>query len=1053
MKNDDLKHLSNLIANRRCVLFAGAGLTSEDGGATWPRLVQYLVEKFNYSSPLSDNFQIVGDICRKNDYNNVYAAIQNRLKHAKIADSLINIVTLPWFTVFTTNYDLGLETALTEYQKISVRTVLRGDEFSLTGFSSEILCVKLMGSLDIPSQTPGSMVIDPGDMIQAEVNRSQIFDLLERHAANLSFLFIGYSFDDGIFIKILEKLNKILGNPTNTHFAVFKDQPTPEKLYLFDQHNVKVIVNDLKDFVQEISRQVSLQNPQDFSLKSLRIGKDIVPIKTSKISGFLAQYNPVLSEDFNEYINPNSFFKGYSESLNPFELKWHFHRDEIDTIVKAVIEKNTRINEAKLVSVEGNPGSGRTFSILASVYKLITEHRSVAIKIQNFSIRPLPNAEEFSNFIEEINKATKEADAKPPENFIFWADFSPSESLITQFLRLAHNTKQAVTLIYEDLHSTEIEFKLLKGYSKINVDMDADLSSTKKTELTNYLIDTIKKHKLPEASKDEIERIIAEEQMFLPIMYRTIDPARRSINKIIEQELFKITDPDVQRCVYICSLASTLDLDIPVAIMRGAINRLSGKNYTYSDVFFLALKKAGVFIKDYQDFRFDQFFSIYHPVIARKISDILGKDQMNKMLCSLAEAVDIRTSLDAHFIGALLIEKGVNKYKKMPLPFSQQGLEAALLKIKDRQPARPVLHHLARFYADNDMSDTRIVPLLEEALSEPRESYMLYEKKGNVLTTLARIKWCQSRERLAKLSRNDKEIEEIMGLLDAARIEEIQNVQAYNVHAYDLQARILKELARSTTNEATKLALINEAISIVMEGIELYGDDPESEQRLKALLIELFVEITAQGAEDKALELFKNNDGVGYYTLATIEYYKNSDHKKAEQLLDLAMQAKNFPALAITLKIEINLLADSPDYKKLLALVTALSARNDFHDNWKSLYYKGVVYATNGNFKEAYKQFYISNKKAPRYLQRRIQLFWKENGRRKRFQGKVFFPLTEREGRIYSHNIPDCLETIFFDPRTQTEKQSIMPGLAIVFELGFSPKGPIAFDVRPYLRK
>lgn len=1053
MTSDELKQLSIIIANRRCVLFAGAGLTSEDGGATWSQLVQHLVEKFKYSSPLLDNFQIVGDLCRKNGYENVYAAIKERLKQAKIADSLVKIVILPWFTTFTTNYDTGLETALTEHQKLSVRTVLRGDEFSLTGLPSEILCVKLMGSLDIPPHQPGSMVVDPGDFIQAEVNRSQIFDLLERHAANLSFLFVGYSFNDGIFIKIIEKLNKILGSPLNTHFAVFKNQPDQEKLYLLSQYNVKVIVSNLEDFVQEITQQVSLQNPQDFSLKSFRIGTDIVPIKTSKIGGFLTQYNPVLSEDFNEYINPNSFFKGYSESLNPFELRWHFQRDEIDAIIKAIIEKNTKRKEAKLVSVEGNPGSGRTFAILASVYQLITKHRAIAIKIPNFSIRPFPNADEFSSFIEEINKVTKEVNVKPPENFIFWADFPPSESIIAQFLRLAHNVDYAVTFIYEDLKTSQIEFSLFKGYNKISVDMDADLSLAKKTELTNYLIATIKQHKLPEAQKDEIERIITEEQMFLPIMYRTLDPARRSINKIVEQEFSKIEDPDVQRCILICSLTSALDLDIPVAIMRDTLNRLSGKDYTYSDVISLALKKAGVFIKDYQDFRFAQFFSIYHPVIAKQISNVSGKEQMNRILECLAESVDIRTSLESEFIGTLLIEKGVNGYRKIPLPFNLQGLEAALLKLKARQPARPILHHLARFYADKNINDPRIVPLLEEALAEPKEVYMLYEKKGNVLTTLAKIKWCQNREGLVKLPRSDEQIQGIMGLLDAARMEEIQNVQAYNMHAYDLQARILKELAQNSTNDTVKLTLINEAISIVMEGIELYGDDPESEQRLKALLIELLAEIATKEAEDKANELLKNDDGVGYYTLATIEYYKNSDSKRAEKFLDLAMQAKNYPASAVALKIEIQLLSTSPDYKKLLSLVSTLYSRSDFHDNWKSMYHKGVVYATNGDFREANKQFYFSNKKAPRYLQRKIQLHWMENGKRKAFQGKVSFPLTEREGRIYSHNIPDCAENIFFDPRTQTERQIIKPGLAVIFELGFSPKGPIAFDVRSHSTK
>ena len=81
-------------------------------------------------------------------------------------------------------------------------------------------------------------------------------------------------------------------------------------------------------------------------------------------------------------------------------------------------------------------------------------------------------------------------------------------------------------------------------------------------------------------------------------------------------------------------------------------------------------------------------------------------------------------------------------------------------------------------------------------------------------------------------------------------------------------------------------------------------------------------------------------------------------------------------------------------------------------------------------------------------MQKRVQSFWMEKGRRKALVGKIA-RTTEKEGRILGHEIKGWKEDIFFDPRNQKLKLLLQAGLSVEFELGFSPRGPIAFDVRP----
>ena len=292
MENNIIYELAAAVATRRCVLFAGAGLTANTGGSTWDYLVKNLKDDFNYSSPLNDNFQIMGDMFRKYNPDIMYDSIGKKLNNARIEEPVSKLMTLPWFTTFTTNYDVALEKSLSENQSLSIRTVVTGREFILEGFPSEMLCVKLMGSLDIPYRQPGSMVLTPGDLVYAKEERSKIFDKLASHAAKLSFLFIGYSFKDGLFFEILDKIMQTIGKPDHTFYALFRKKPDAEISYLLKQYGVEIIFGSLKNFSKELSKEVAIRNPSDYTLKRIPIGSHIVPIDSTKVSSFLSLYNP-----------------------------------------------------------------------------------------------------------------------------------------------------------------------------------------------------------------------------------------------------------------------------------------------------------------------------------------------------------------------------------------------------------------------------------------------------------------------------------------------------------------------------------------------------------------------------------------------------------------------------------------------------------------------------------------------------------------------------------------------------------------------------------------
>jgi cold shock CspA family protein len=76
----------------------------------------------------------------------------------------------------------------------------------------------------------------------------------------------------------------------------------------------------------------------------------------------------------------------------------------------------------------------------------------------------------------------------------------------------------------------------------------------------------------------------------------------------------------------------------------------------------------------------------------------------------------------------------------------------------------------------------------------------------------------------------------------------------------------------------------------------------------------------------------------------------------------------------------------------------------------------------------------------------RVKYFWREGESRKIFQGTIK-NLTSSEGFIQDHNVTNWEGPVYFTPRQQDNKDELKTGLDVRFELGFSLKGPQAFEL------
>jgi hypothetical protein len=1033
-----LEELASRIVSRNTVIFVGSGFTQDGGGTSWDGLVQFLRHKFQDKSPLTNNFEIIKDIIRDNSYEEVYDAVREKLQGVKVPEKYISLTKLPWYAAFTTNYDTAFEEALDINQNLTVRRIKTGREFKLDGYSSELLCVKLMGCVTSNPADSGHMILDKIDVAISVEERGKIFETLRDYAAYKSFFFFGYSFDDEIFDTILGEITRRNGEPKDTYYAFFPSDPDAQKAYKLNKGNIEFFTGNPEAFVKKLFDAVQKFDPKDFSKKKILIGSKIQIVNSVKIGSFLAKYDPILIEHLEENVEARSFFLGNTTSFKPFQNKWHFVRPEMEKLTSDIRNNKSDYN---IFLVAGYHGTGRTFTIMAAINQLIRESRSLAIKIKINPEYRIPSIEEIEYYISEISSICP-PDEKP-ERIILFSDFSLSIGDIHLFERILNECSLPAFLIFEgDLQDKEDLPKLFSGRISV-INLIDDLNLQNRTKLMRYLEKTINERKFEPVSEDRLNDIISNEKQFLPIIYRLLYPAKKSIDEIIDSDYSFLTkgDPIIKHCLILCSIPYYFGYSLPLFVLRDTLEDLTKKQILQNEID-ECLDHLKSFVIKITDTDSLPRLNMYHEIISRRVIQLIPQKEIDNYYIELSKSLDLTSKKGAEFYGQIFITSGVNLEVYRSKPYSKDGLLKAFEEKSKSQPSRTILHHLARLYERENIKNPKILKLLDQAIISDSKEYELSERLENILTTKANILWKLKKNQLSSYLPDNPEIKRIIDILISAQKSKLPNNHAYKVHA-----TILNDLSKDKPNPQ-KSELIIDAINVLEKGLGFQSKNNPNDTELLNFLIELLSHLDYSLAKKRANTIFyQNKDGRGYYTLAQIEYYKNNDEIKALEYLTMAISAERVPDLALTLKINIVISSKNPDYKELFR-IDELVKKMNIEETWKLAYQRAVIYAVMGHFSSAKRMFGIANQKAinsETKLER--YLFWMENGRRKTFQG-IILHQSQTVGKISPHNVPNWNEPIFFRPYKQRIGQRLLPGVPVVFELGYNLNGAIAWDIR-----
>ena len=242
------------VCERRCILFAGAGLSAWAKLPTWPALLRELIEATRNEDPSSPSYEEllkllekdrmldVADHCREKLGKRLYHQILEthlRGETEPIPEPHRIIARLPFSAIVTTNFDRLLERAYAEENGTIPKAPTHADHDSLGPllFSDSFFVLKAHGDI----QRPDSLVLTARDfreLIHANAGFNACFSaVLMTNAV----LFVGYSLNDPDFRLLLDQQLTAFRGHVPDRYAIMSGVGPVERDVLWRTAQIRVI--------------------------------------------------------------------------------------------------------------------------------------------------------------------------------------------------------------------------------------------------------------------------------------------------------------------------------------------------------------------------------------------------------------------------------------------------------------------------------------------------------------------------------------------------------------------------------------------------------------------------------------------------------------------------------------------------------------------------------------------------------------------------------------------------------------------------------------------
>jgi len=228
-KKKFIEEYSDAIKRGTASVFVGAGVSMDAGYPSWKALLKDIADELDID--LDTEYDLAGVAQwyinhNKKTRTKIAKVIKSAFPpKADVPESLKVLARLPLKHVWTTNYDLLIETAWEQAGKrIDVKT--RVNELTVPDPTASATLYKMHGSVD----DPADVVISKEDYELYRREKGAFFHLLTGHSLGMSLLFVGFSFTDANVAHLFGLLREVVRDVPPEHYAIVRRPPSPDKV-------------------------------------------------------------------------------------------------------------------------------------------------------------------------------------------------------------------------------------------------------------------------------------------------------------------------------------------------------------------------------------------------------------------------------------------------------------------------------------------------------------------------------------------------------------------------------------------------------------------------------------------------------------------------------------------------------------------------------------------------------------------------------------------------------------------------------------------------------
>lgn len=367
-----------------CVLFLGAGIgshyTRPDGrpAPNGQELVADLIKQFKLKIDPTDLPRVSQLAEIRSSRPELDAFIKKSFANLEPDEHIKWLTTFRWRSIFTTNYDMGMERAyqLNDNPPQNPKSISVTADLRYTDTYVDVPIFHLHGTPFNPCPSP--VVITQADYTRYQENRGMVWDRLKIDCATSTLLYIGYSGRDANWQLIIEEMaREFLPSqpPISYRIDPFAD-PIDIELHKEVRH-VETLVMSLPEFHALAQQEIGDYRPAADTLNQYRNKipqhlRDLYDKSPAAMLRLLESWNYVNAESVTLEPNTKDFLRGSNPNWSLIAQNHRFTRDIEDELWDWILEFATNPKaKSTAVAVTGPAGYGITTILMAIALRIV----------------------------------------------------------------------------------------------------------------------------------------------------------------------------------------------------------------------------------------------------------------------------------------------------------------------------------------------------------------------------------------------------------------------------------------------------------------------------------------------------------------------------------------------------------------------------------------------------------------------------------------------------------------------------------------------------------